>query len=100
MVMSLFNAFCIKYKTLNDANAYLRALYYSLLTNMFNGFAELAMTIVRLPVFFKQRDLRFYLAWDFTILVVLLGIPFSLLESGVWVVITYYTIGVSSEASR
>ena len=88
------------HKTLNDANAYLGALYYSLLTNMFNGFAELAMTIVRLPVFFKQRDLRFYPAWAFTIPTVLLGIPVSLLESGVWVVITYYTIGFSPEASR
>ena len=89
-----------EYKTLNDANAYLRALYYNLLTNMFNGFAELAMTIVKLPVFFKQRNLRFYPAWAFTILDVLLGIPFSLLESGVWVVITYYTIRFSPEASR
>ena len=88
------------HKTLNDANAYLGSLYYSLLTNMFNGFAELAMTIVRLPVFFKQRDLRFYPAWAFTIPTVLLGIPLSLLESGVWVVITYYTIGFSLEASR
>ena len=89
-----------EYKTLNDANAYLRELYYCLLTNMFNGFAELAMTIVRLRVFFKQRDLRFYSTWDFTILDVLLEIPFSLLESGVWVVITYYTIGFAPEASR
>ena len=88
------------HKTLNDANACLGALYYSLLTNMFNEFTELAMTIVRLPVFFKQRDLRFYPAWDFTISTVLLGIPFSLLDSGVWVVITYYTIGFAHEASR
>ena len=88
------------HKTLNDANAYLGALYYSLLTNMFNGFAELAMTIVRLPVFFKQRDLRFYHVWAFTIPTVLLGIPLSLLESGVWVVITYYTIGFAPESSR
>ena len=89
-----------KYKTLNDSNAYLEAIYYSILTNMFNGFAELAMTFVTLPVFFKQRNLRFYPAWAFTILDVLLGIPFSLLESGVWVVITYYTIGFAPEARR
>ena len=89
-----------KYKTLNDANAYLGALYYSLLTNMFNGFAELAMTFVTLPVFFKQQDLRFYPAWDFTIPTILLGIPFSLLDSGVWVVITYYTMGFAPKASR
>ena len=89
-----------KYKTLNNANAYLGSLYYRLLTNMFNGFAELAMTVIGIPVFFKQWDLRFHPAWDFTIPTVFLGIPFSFLDSGVWVVINYYTTGFSPEASR
>lgn len=87
-------------KTLNDANMYLGALFFSLITNMFNGFAELSMTIFRLPVFFKQRDLLFYPAWAFTIPTFLLRILMSLLEAGIWVVMTYYTIGFAPEASR
>ena len=88
------------HKSRNDTNIYLGALIFSLLANMFNGFAELSMTIVRLPVFFKQRDLLFYPAWAFTIPTFLLRIPLSLLEAGVWVVTTYYAIGFAPEASR
>eukprot|EP01018_Ginkgo_biloba_P002639 Gb_30095 [translate_table: standard] len=90
----------LHHKTRDDANLYLGALFFSLITNMFNGFAELSMTIFRLPVFFKQRDLLFYPAWAFTVPTFLLRIPMSLLESGVWVVMTYYTIGFAPEASR
>lgn len=88
------------HKTSSDANLYLGALFFSLITNMFNGFAELSMTIFRLPVFFKQRDLLFYPAWAFTIPTFLLRIPMSLVEAGIWVVMTYYTIGFAPEASR
>ncbi|XP_057834764.2 ABC transporter G family member 36 [Cryptomeria japonica] len=90
----------LHHKTRADANMYLGALFFCLVTNMFNGFAELAMTIARLPVFFKQRDLFFYPAWAFTLPTFLLKIPTSLLESGIWVVMTYYTMGFAPEASR
>ena len=36
------------------------ALFFTICTIMFNGFAELAMTILKLAVFYKQRDLLFY----------------------------------------
>ncbi|KAH9312920.1 hypothetical protein KI387_027955 [Taxus chinensis] len=83
-----------------DANVYLGALYFGLITNMFNGMAELPFTLARLPVFFKQRDLLLYPAWAFTLPSLLLGIPISLLESAVWVALTYYGIGFAPDASR
>ncbi|XP_059069636.1 ABC transporter G family member 35-like [Cryptomeria japonica] len=88
------------HKTHEGANMYLGALFFGLLINMFNGYAELALTIFRLPVFFKQRDLLFYPAWAFTLSTFILRIPISLLEAGIWVLITYYTIGFAPEASR
>ncbi|XP_057859925.2 ABC transporter G family member 42 isoform X2 [Cryptomeria japonica] len=88
------------HKTRADANMYLGALFFSLIANMFNGFEELALTIYRLPVFFKQRDMFFYPAWAFTLPTFLLTIPMSLVESGIWVVMTYYTMGFAPEASR
>ncbi|XP_057834777.2 ABC transporter G family member 35 isoform X2 [Cryptomeria japonica] len=88
------------HNTLADANLYLGALFFSLIANMFNGFEELSIIIYRLPVFFKQRDLFYYPAWAFTLPTFLLSIPMSLLESGIWVVMTYYTIGFAPEASR
>ncbi|XP_009353552.2 ABC transporter G family member 35 [Pyrus x bretschneideri] len=84
----------------NDGALYVGALIYSLIINMFNGFAELSLTIARLPVFYKHRDLLFHPAWTFTLPSVLLGIPISMIESTVFIGITYYTIGFAPEASR
>ncbi|KAH9288622.1 hypothetical protein KI387_032739, partial [Taxus chinensis] len=83
-----------------DANLYLGALFFGLITNMFNGMAELPFTLARLPAFFKERDLLLYPPWAFSLPSLLLGIPISLLESAVWVVVTYYGIGFAPEASR
>ncbi|KAB2085662.1 hypothetical protein ES319_A05G414200v1 [Gossypium barbadense] len=76
------------------------ALFFSLINVMFNGMAELALTIFRLPVFFKQRDFMFYPAWAFALPIWVLRIPLSLLESGIWIILTYYTIGFAPGASR
>lgn len=84
----------------NDGALFIGALLFSMIINMFNGFAELAMTIQRFPVFYKQRDLMFHPVWTFTLPTFLLRIPISVFESVVWVVVTYYTIGFAPEASR
>ncbi|KAL5576928.1 hypothetical protein UlMin_018627 [Ulmus minor] len=83
-----------------DGAIFIGACLFALIINMFNGFAELSMTIMRLPVFYKQRDLLFHPAWTYTLPTVLLRIPISVFESLVWMVITYYTIGFAPEASR
>ncbi|CAL9009960.1 unnamed protein product [Prunus brigantina] len=84
----------------DDGAVYVGALIFSMIVNMFNGFAELSLTVARLPVFYKHRDLLFHPAWTFTVPSVLLGIPISILESSIWIAITYYTIGFAPEASR
>ncbi|PSS07401.1 ABC transporter G family member 36 like [Actinidia chinensis var. chinensis] len=83
-----------------DGAVYVGALLFTMIINMFNGFAELSLTIQRLPVFYKQRDLLFHPPWAFTLPTFLLRIPISVLESIVWMVLTYYTIGFAPEASR
>ncbi|XP_072993189.1 ABC transporter G family member 38-like [Typha latifolia] len=84
----------------DDGAIYIGALLYGLIVNMFNGFAELNLAITRLPVFYKHRDLLFYPPWAFTLPNFLMGIPMSILESVVWVGVTYYSIGFAPEASR
>jgi len=83
-----------------DGNIFIGALLYGLSVNLFNGFAELVLTVSRLPVFYKHRDLRFYPVWVFTLPNFLLRMPISFLESVVWVTLTYYPIGFAPEASR
>ncbi|KAL6199774.1 hypothetical protein ACLB2K_029557 [Fragaria x ananassa] len=67
---------------------------------MFNGMAELAMTVFRLPVFFKQRDALFYPAWAFALPIWVTRIPVSVLESAIWIIFTCYTIGFAPDPSR
>ncbi|KAI9109476.1 hypothetical protein K1719_019530 [Acacia pycnantha] len=86
--------------TIDDGALYIGAILFSMIQNMFNGFAELSLTIARLPVFYKHRDLLFHPAWTYTLPNFLLRIPISMVESIVWMVITYYTIGFAPEASR
>ncbi|KAF5932026.1 hypothetical protein HYC85_028197 [Camellia sinensis] len=83
-----------------DRAVYVGALLFTMIINMFNGFAELSLTIQRLPVFYKQRDLLFHPPSAFTLLTFLLRVPISVVESIVWTVLSYYTIGFAPEASR
>ncbi|KAJ0964795.1 hypothetical protein J5N97_025933 [Dioscorea zingiberensis] len=84
----------------DDGFTYIGALLFGLVVNLFNGFPELSLSISRLPVFYKHRDLLFYPAWTFTLPNALLRIPISILESIVWVVVTYFAIGYAPETSR
>lgn len=90
----------MKRDTEDDAALYVGAILFAMIMNMFNGFAELALTIQRLPVFYKQRDHLFHPAWTYTVPNFLLRIPISMFESLAWMVVTYYTIGFAPEASR
>ncbi|XP_062082924.1 pleiotropic drug resistance protein 2-like [Humulus lupulus] len=83
-----------------DGSKFWGALFFSLINVMFNGMAELAMTVFRLPVFYKQRDSLFYPAWAFALPIWVLRIPISFLESGIWIILTYYTIGFAPSAAR
>ncbi|KAL6621304.1 hypothetical protein ACP70R_033736 [Stipagrostis hirtigluma subsp. patula] len=79
---------------------YMGALCFALDTIMFNGFAELSMTVTKLPVFFKQRDFLFFPAWAYTIPSWILQIPITFVEVGVYVFTTYYVIGFDPDISR
>jgi hypothetical protein len=100
IAMTVFLRTEMKHGRIEDGGKYYGALFFSLINVMFNGMAELALTIFGLPVFFKQRDFLFYPAWAFGLPIWLLRIPLSLMESGIWIYLTYYTIGFAPAASR
>ncbi|KAL3538336.1 hypothetical protein ACH5RR_001702 [Cinchona calisaya] len=99
MTMTLFLRRRSDYDLLH-ANYYMGALFFSLIMLVVDGIPELSMTVARLPVFYKQRDLYFYPAWAYAIPSAVLKIPLSLLEATVWTCITYYGIGYSPEIGR
>ncbi|KAF9617021.1 hypothetical protein IFM89_033091 [Coptis chinensis] len=83
-----------------DGGIYTGALFYTLLIIMFNGFSELNMTIAKLPVFYKQRDLLFYPSWAYSLPTWVLKIPITFVEVAVWVFFTYYVIGYDPNVER
>ncbi|KAG4972536.1 hypothetical protein JHK85_038957 [Glycine max] len=83
-----------------DAAVYIGSILFTMIMNMFNGFAELPLTIARLPIFYKHRDHLFHPPWTYTLPNFILRIPITMFEAIVWVLITYYTIGLAPEASR
>uniref|UniRef100_A0A9I9CX19 ABC transporter domain-containing protein n=1 Tax=Cucumis melo TaxID=3656 RepID=A0A9I9CX19_CUCME len=81
-------------------NYYMGALFYSLLMLLVDALPELAMTIQRLEVFYKQKQLLFYPPWAYVIPPAIFKLPLSLLQSFVWTSLTYYVIGYTPEVSR
>ena len=98
--MTTFFRTRLSHNTVGDAGLYVNALFYAVIMFMFMGFGELASTIGRLPVLIKQRDMNFMPAWAYSLAVMLLSIPVSLVEVAIFVGMTYYVTGYAPEASR
>ena len=86
--------------SVNDGTIFLGALFFTLFMIMFNGFSEMAMTVYKLPVFYKHRDLLFYPPWAYSLPTWILKIPFSFMDVAIWVGMTYYVIGFDPNAGR
>ncbi|PAN43887.1 hypothetical protein PAHAL_9G000300 [Panicum hallii] len=100
MSMTVFLRTKMPHGQISDGNKFFGALTFSLITVMFNGFAELQLTIKKLPVFYKHRDFLFFPAWTFGLANIILKVPVSLVEAAVWVVLTYYVMGFAPSAGR
>ncbi|XP_030440182.2 pleiotropic drug resistance protein 1-like isoform X2 [Syzygium oleosum] len=98
--MTLFLRTKMHRDTITDGGIYIGALFFTVTTIMFNGMAELSMTIAKLPIFYKQRDLLFYPAWAYALPTWILTIPITFVEVAVWVFITYFIIGYDPNVGR
>ncbi|KNA09898.1 hypothetical protein SOVF_149350 [Spinacia oleracea] len=100
VMMSAFYKTKMHHKTYADGEKYLGAIFASLTNVVLNGMAEVTLTIMGLPVFYKQRDFLFYPAWAYGLPVWILSIPSSFIESGLWTILTFYTIGYAPAPTR
>ncbi|KAI0502528.1 hypothetical protein KFK09_017481 [Dendrobium nobile] len=100
IMMSLFWKTQMRHNSIDDGQIYNGALFFSLVTIYMNGSSELVLTIIKLPVYFKQRDYHFYPSWALALPNWILNIPFSSIEVAIWVLITYFSIGYDSSAVR
>ncbi|CAL9118099.1 unnamed protein product [Musa acuminata var. zebrina] len=100
IAMTVFLRTKMHRNSVEDGVIFLGAMFLGLVTHLFNGFAELAMSIAKLPIFYKQRDLRFYPSWAYALPTWILKIPISFLECAVWIGMTYYVIGFDPNIER
>jgi hypothetical protein len=98
--MTLFFRTKMPRDTVEDGGIYAGALFFTAIMIMFNGMAELSMTIAKLPVFYKQRDLLFFPPWTYSIPPWILKIPITFVEVAAWVFLTYYVIGFDPNIGR
>ncbi|GLT54284.1 hypothetical protein SLA2020_274950 [Shorea laevis] len=100
IAMTLFLRTEMHHDSVSDGSIYTGALFYGVVIIMFNGIAEISMTVAKLPVFFKQRKLLFYPPWAYSLPAWIIKIPISSLEVAIWVFITYYVIGFDPNVGR
>uniref|UniRef100_A0ACD5VXW8 Uncharacterized protein n=1 Tax=Avena sativa TaxID=4498 RepID=A0ACD5VXW8_AVESA len=100
IVMTLFLRTNMHHSTVNNGTAYLGALFFCIVGHMFNGFSELALATIKLPVFFKQRDYLFFPTWAYAIPTWILKIPISFIEVAITVFLSYYVIGFDPDVGR
>ncbi|GJT78519.1 ABC transporter G family member 32 [Tanacetum coccineum] len=94
ITMSVFFQTILHHSTVDDGGLYLGELYFSMVILLSNGFTEVPTLVAKLPVIYKHRDLHFYPCWIYTLPSWILSIPTSLIESGIWVIVTYYVFGL------
>ncbi|XP_039026087.1 pleiotropic drug resistance protein 1-like isoform X2 [Hibiscus syriacus] len=99
ITMTLFLRTEMRCDSVVGGGIYMGALFFGLATIMFNGMAEISMTIAKLPVY-KQRDLLFFPTWAYALPTWILKIPVSFAEVSVWVFLTYYVIGLDPNVGR
>ncbi|KAF2605073.1 hypothetical protein F2Q70_00028504 [Brassica cretica] len=76
-------------------NSYMSCLFFATVVLLVDGFPELSMTVQRLAVFYKQKQLCFYPAWAYAIPATVLKIPLSFFESLVWTCLANSLFSVS-----
>ncbi|XAR70929.1 Xenobiotic-transporting ATPase [Bertholletia excelsa] len=100
IAMTLFLRTEMSKKTVEDGVIYMGALFFTMMVTIFNGFAEMAMTVLKLPTFYKQRDLLFFPAWAYSLPSWILKIPLAFVEIAIWVFTVYYVVGFDPSVGR
>ncbi|XP_061973701.1 pleiotropic drug resistance protein 1-like [Populus nigra] len=100
IAMTLFLRTEMHRDSVTDGGIYVGAIFFIVVVIMFNGMAEISMTLAKLPVFYKQRDLLFFPAWIYALPTWILKIPITLIEVAIMVFITYFVIGFDPNVGR
>ncbi|KAH6758771.1 pleiotropic drug resistance 12 [Perilla frutescens var. frutescens] len=85
---------------LTDGRMFSGAIFFVVSTVMFGGMSEIVMTILKLPVFYRQRNSFFFPAWAYALPQWIFSIPVNVLQIAVVTALTYYEIGFDPNFGR
>lgn len=85
---------------LMDGRKFSSAIFFVVSTVMYSGLAEIVMGILRMPVFYRQRDFFLFPAWAYALPQWIFSIPVNVVEIAVFTVLTYYEIGFDPNFGR
>ncbi|DBB14463.1 TPA: transcription factor [Trebouxia sp. C0006] len=86
--------------TIAEGQRFLLDIFFAALVSIFAGFGKIPETVLALPVFYKQRENKFFPAWCYALPMTLLDIPLALWEAVLWTAIPYFTVGYYKDAGR
>ncbi|VAI24826.1 unnamed protein product [Triticum turgidum subsp. durum] len=81
VISTVFLRTNMNHKNVLDANKYMGSLFIAIVIVNINGMTEIAMTIKRLPTFYKQREFLALPGWALVCSIFLINIPMSLVET-------------------
>ena len=61
---------------------------------------QIPETVLALPVFYKQRENKFFPAWCYALPKTILDLPLSIWEALLWTAIPYFAVGFYKGAGR
>ncbi|KAK3119462.1 hypothetical protein QOZ80_9AG0670890 [Eleusine coracana subsp. coracana] len=85
--------------SVSDGMIYLGLLFFALSEMMFSTLGEIGDTVMKLPLFFKQRDV-FFPAWAYALATWIIKIPVSVIDVTIWIAIAYYGVGLDANVGR
>ncbi|PUZ56872.1 hypothetical protein GQ55_5G378200 [Panicum hallii var. hallii] len=89
----------MRHDSVTDGGIYLGLLFFSVSETMFSSLGDLGAAVMKLPLFFKQRDV-FYPAWAYTLSTWIIKIPITFIGVTIWVAMTYYAVGLDPNVGR
>lgn len=86
--------------SLADGRKFSRVIFFVISTVMFSGLAEIVLGILRMPVYYRQRDFLLFPTWAFALPQFMFSIPVNVVEIAVLTCLTYYEIGFDPSFGR
>ncbi|KAL0035494.1 hypothetical protein WJX77_008879 [Trebouxia sp. C0004] len=86
--------------TIAEGQRFLLDIFFAALVSIFAGFGKIPETVLALPVFYKQRENKFFPAWCYALPMTLLDIPLALWEAVLWTAIPYFAVGYYKDGGR